>query len=151
MILFLLIVIFTENHNSNILHSLFCCCCHNIICHRCVYELFVAQKLRVKIKLCSHIHDSYVVAGLLCEDICLQNIGTSVDSENAVCSCEPDKIAIHKAIKSLFSNGFVKINQFVEMIHLTCLLEYEVEKITGFQIDYNESHEQNSEATKKKR
>ena len=50
-----------------------------------------------------------------------------------------------------FSNGFVEINQIMEMICLTYLLEYEVEKITGFQIGYNESHEQNSEATKKKR
>ena len=80
------------------------------------------------------------------------NIGISVDSENAVCSWQPDKLAIHKAIKkSLFSNGFVKINQIVEMIRLAYLFEYEVEKITGFHMGYNESNRENSKFNKKQR
>ena len=116
-----------------------------------MYELFVAHKLGVKVRLCPHIDDADVVAGELEYDVCLQNIGTSVDSENAVCSYGPDKIAIHKAIKSLFSNGFVEINQIVEMIRLAYLLQYEVEKITGFRSLYNESDERNSEAKKEER
>ena len=76
----------------------------------------------------------------------------SVDSENAICSCKDDKIAIHRAIKSLYLNGFVEINQIVEMIRLAYLLEYNVEKITGYDWEqYNESHENNSEAKKKER
>ena len=91
------------------------------------------------------------MAGKLEFDVCLKTIQTCVDSENAVCSWEPDKIAIHRAIKALFSSGFIEINQVVEMIRLTHLLEYKVEMITGLVGTLKESHEENSEANKKER
>ena len=54
-----------------------------------------------------------------------------------MCSSGPDKLAIHKTIKSLYFNGFVEIK---------------VEKITSFNYYFNEqSHEYNSDANKKER
>ena len=75
--------------------------------------------------------DGYVVSGALDKDVCIKNINKSIDSENAHCSWDSDRNAIHAAIKSLSSNGFDKLNKIVEMIRLAYLLEYPVRKITG--------------------
>ena len=120
-----------------------------IIYHRCVYELFVAHKLKVKVTLCPTMWDGYVQNGALYEDVCIENINESIDSENAHCSWDSDRNAIHKAIKSLSSNGFDELNKIVEMIRLTYLLEYPVQKITGHE-DYEDNSESNKEERRRK-
>ena len=91
--------------------------------------MFVAQKLKVRVKLSPYIHDIDVRIGFLDHDVCISNIETSVDSQNAVCSWGPDKEAIHAAIKALSSTGFKDINKAVELIRLLYLLGYPVDKI----------------------
>ena len=56
-----------------------------------------------------------------------------MDSEKAHCLRELDKILIHAAIKSLWSDGFNNdhINASVEKIRLQHLLDYPVRRITG--------------------
>ena len=99
------------------------------IFHRCDYELHTAMKLKVKVLLSPHIYDSSVRGGYLNDDTCIANINIPIDSENALCSWEPDRKAIHAAIKSESSKGFDHINSSVEKIRLEYLLNYPVEKI----------------------
>ena len=107
-----------------------------------MYELHDAQKMEVKVILCPHIGDGFVWAGMLDYDVCIANINTRVDSKNAFCSWEPNKVLIHEAIKAESSNGFEDINESVERIRLDCLLNYPVHKIKG-------GYSHNSEAIKK--
>ena len=81
--------------------------------HRCVYELFMAQKLEVDVMLCPHISDLDVEWGRLYTDVCIAYIRKEVDSIAAHCSNAFDKEAIHRAIlKSPY--GFEIINKIVE-------------------------------------
>ena len=76
--------------------------------------------------------------GLLQYDVCITNINASIDSENALCSCEADRVAIHAAIKALSLTGFDDINKGVELIRLLYLLGYPVHKIKGGLSNYSE-------------
>ena len=105
------------------------------IFHRCDYELHTAMKLKVKVLLSPHISHWHVENGYLHRDTCIANINTTIDSENALCSWEPDRKAIHAAIKSESSKGFDHINSSVEKIRLEYLLNYPVEKIE--RLSYN--------------
>ena len=91
--------------------------------NRCVYEMHVAQKLNVKVKLSPHIKDSDVERVYLYNDVCIKNINIAIDSEHAKCSWDPDKQAIHLAIQSESTNGFGTINASVEKIRLDYLLD----------------------------
>ena len=118
------------NGNTNILY--YCCCfCNIYILYRCVYELFVAQTLKVKVTLCPHVSDEYVTWGYLEYDVCINNIKNNVDSENAFCSNESDKQAIHNAILQSSPNGFKTIDKIVETFRSDYALYYQVHKIIG--------------------
>ena len=88
------------------------------IFHRCVYELFVAQKSGVKVKLCPYVHEYDVKYGNLDADICIsRNIGTRVDSKNLHCSYLAHKIAIHEAIKKFGTSSlYEEVNECIEFI-----------------------------------
>ena len=82
----------------------------------------MAQKLKVDVKLCAQ-----MTHGEARYDICVRNIGNAVDSENAFCSWEPDKVSIHEAIqKNAPQDGFNNINKAVERIRLDYLLKHKV-------------------------
>ena len=68
--------------------------------------------------------------GLLDKDVCIKNIKTTVDSENAYCGQASDKEQIHAAIRNS-ENGFKGINASVERIRLEYLMNYPVDKIKG--------------------
>lgn len=110
--------------------------------------MFFAQKLDVKVRLCPYIHENTVKLGDLNNsawgDLCIVNIVTNVDSEKAICSWEPDKEAIHSTIRLEFSNGFNEINKSVEKVRLQYLLEYPVDKITGFHVGFSAEDDHNS-------
>lgn len=90
----------------------------------CLYEISLAQKLNVNIKLSSIIHDINVKNGNLGRDDCIPNVDNPVDSKNAVCTEERDKEAIHTAILSQSQNGFEEVNAIIEEIRLQYLLNY---------------------------
>ena len=120
--------------------------------HRCVYELYVAHNLEIRTKLFSAVNDVYLKAGLLHNDACISSIKSRVDSKNAQCSIEADKIAIHDAIKSGTSDGFHEMNMVAEGNKLDYLLDdFPAEEITGYDSDSIESSSRNSETEKKKR
>ena len=82
----------------------------------------MAQELNVDVQLYAQMDD-----GKAREDICVKNSRNAVDSENAFCSWEPDKVSIHKAIQENPSeNGFNGINKAVERIRLDYLLKHMV-------------------------
>merc|ERR1740124_282734 len=92
----------------------------------CVYELFVAQELKVPVQLCPFINDDQEKYGHLLDDVCIYNLESTIDSESAYCSYIPDKECIHKEIKAS-SGGFKAINNGVEMIRLNYLLDYPIQ------------------------
>ena len=123
-----------------------------IASHRCVYELYVAHDLKIRVKLFPAISDSALKGGWLNNDACIDSINNRVDSENAECSIEADKIAIHDAIKSGTSDGFHEMNMVAEGNKLDYLLDdFPAEEITGYDSDSIESSSRNSETEKKKR
>lgn len=67
---------------------------------RCVYELFVAQRLNVKVKLAPYNKDALEHGQIERDDCILVTINNRVDSENAECSWGPDKKAIDDTIHS---------------------------------------------------
>ena len=82
----------------------------------------MAQELNVDVQLYAQMDD-----GKAREDICVKNSRNAVDSENAFCSWEPDKVSIHKAIqKNPSQNGFDGIDKAVERIRLKYLLKHKV-------------------------
>ena len=82
----------------------------------------MAQELKVDVQLYAEMNE-----GEALYDICVRNIGNAVDSENAFCSWEPDKVSIHAAIrKDQSQNGFDGINKAVERIRLKYLLKHKV-------------------------
>jgi hypothetical protein len=96
----------------------------------------MAQKLNVDVQLYAQMD-----SGAARNDICVKNIGNAVDSENAICSWEPDKVSIHEAIqKNQTQNGFNGINKAVERIRLDYLLKHKV-------IDYEYEIKDMSEET----
>ena len=67
----------------------------------------MAQELTVDVQLCAQMYE-----GKAQFDECVVNIGIAVDSENAFCLWEPDKVSIHEAIqKNPSQNGFDGINK----------------------------------------
>ena len=85
--------------------------------------------------LCPHISDEYEKEGYLQYDVCISNINDKVDSENAFCSNDSDKQAIHKAILQSSLNGFKTIDKIVETFRSDYALYYQVHKIIGHDID----------------
>ena len=101
-----------------------------------------AQRLGVKVTLCPYINDADVKYGKLDQDVCIKNIKTPVDSENAYCGQESDKKQIHAAICNS-ENGFKGINASVKRIRIEYLMNYPVNKIKGIDAfdDYTESEQ----------
>ena len=84
--------------------------------------MFIAQEKNVDVQLCAQIE-----YGSGCNDIRVRNIKNAVDSENALCSWELDKVSIHEAIqKNPSENGFDGINKAVERIRLDYHLKHKV-------------------------
>ena len=76
----------------------------NFFLYKCVYELFIASKFGKPVTLCPFIDEFWLKCGNLDFEVCIINIGESINSETARCGnpknpMNDDKIAICKMIE----------------------------------------------------
>jgi len=99
----------------------------------CVYELFIASKNRVDVRLCPYIDASDLQYGLLKYDECIAKAGERVNSKEARCGNpesvpNEDELTLRKTVEQ--SDGrFRSVDVAVELFRFLYLVQYPTEKI----------------------
>merc|ERR1711935_354997 len=101
----------------------------------CVFEIFVAAMMGVRVKLCPHIAPIDIANGWTNEDICVSESKTRVDSASARCGHpkhdpNSDEVAIRQVVNAS-AGGFDAIDKAVERIRLGYLIDYDLGSVTN--------------------
>ena len=103
---------------------------------RCVYEIYFAIRIHVKVRLAPHISEKDLLYGHTGNDIYMNQADNRVTSKEARCGApdspmNDDEISIRKVINTL-GNGFESVDEAVERICLIHLVSYPMDKIEYF-------------------
>jgi len=101
--------------------------------NRCVYEIYFAVDIDVKVRLAPHIIALDLEDGNTENDICVNQANKRDNSKKARCGApntpkNNDEIVIRKAINAL-GNGFKSVDEMVERIRLIHLVTYPLDEI----------------------